>query len=265
MNLYQAHIGLTTRCNLNCSHCYSRNERERYCEIDIELDDLERIFKKLKKLQTFKVIFAYAESLLYKDFFNALLMAKKYGFDIEITSNSILLSANVIAKIKDCGVDKIQLSLDYPDIRHDVFRDYQGLFNRVKEALLQLKIIGGFRVKILSTRLSDDLEFYKKFQEIADEYGIDVVAFLSSEKVSCKSKEDIEKVITLLSRDERFSFHSPYLTPDKCFVGKIMHINPKGDFTLCPLSSKIVGNIFDIDDIKLSEIYKQSKKLACIL
>ncbi len=36
--LYQAHIGLTTQCNLRCPHCYSIKERLKNGDTNMSLD-----------------------------------------------------------------------------------------------------------------------------------------------------------------------------------------------------------------------------------
>ena len=263
-NLYQAHIGLTTQCNLRCPHCYSIQERLKNSDFNMSLSTLESILSKLRKWEIFKVIFAYSESLLYKNFFEALEMTHDFGFDIELTTNAIELNKENIEKLEKYGVDKIQISLDYPDNRHDLFRNYPGLFEKVKNALQNLKENGSFRTRILSTQWDDNIDFYKEFQKLANTYDIDVVAFLSAEKFDEKKKKKIKEIIKIMEEDTRFTFHSPFFTPQRCFVGEIIHINPWGAFTLCPLSNQIVANILTLSDNELDKIIQNAPKLPCL-
>lgn len=189
---------------------------------------------------------------------------KKYDFDIELTTNAIELDNKTIKKLSTCGVDKIQISLDFPNEEHDVFRNHQGLFKKVTQALQLLNENGQFRTRILCTQWSDDLKFYNKFQTLADIYNIDVVAFLSAQTFSSEVKEKINDIIRYFTNDRRFVFHSPFFTPKDCFVGRILHINPWGYFTPCPLSNKILGNIFTISDTDLDILINSVPKLICL-
>lgn len=264
IDLYQAHIGLTTRCNLHCPHCYSIKERLKMGEYDMPIENLEKILQRLNKYGVFKIIFAYAESLLFKDFWDALAITKEYGFDVELTTNALELDDEVIKKLNHYGVDKIQISLDFPDKRYDIFRSYQGLFKKVIQALRLLQQNGCFRTRILCTQWSSDVEFYNKFKELADVYNIDIIAFLSAQKFSNEVKQKIDDIIKLFSNDKRFVFHSPFFTPQDCFVGRIVHINPWGNFTPCPLSNLVLGNIFNISDTQLDYLINNTQKLICL-
>ncbi len=264
VNLHQAHIGLTTRCNLKCPHCYSIKERQKKGEFDISLSNLDNILKRLKSFGVFKIIYAYSESLLYDDFWKAIELTNSYDFDIELTTNALKLNKNIITKLSDSGVNKIQISLDFPNKNHDVFRNSSGLFEKVKHSLQLLKENGKFRTRVLCTQWSDDISFYKEFQNLADIYDIDVVAFLSAQCFDERQKCNIKKIISTMAEDKRFVFHSPYFTPKDCFVGEIIHINPWGFFTFCPLSSEILGNVLMMSDEEIDNCYKQAKKLSCI-
>lgn len=264
IDLLQTHIGLTTRCNLRCPHCYSAKERQRKNEFDISLKNLEIILQRLSRYGVFKIIFAYAESLLFDYFWEAIALTNKYGFDIELTTNAVELDGETIKKLSVYGVDKIQISLDFPNEEHDIFRNYQGLFKKVTQALQLLSKNGHFRTRILCTQWSDNIEFYNKFKELADMYNIDVVAFLSSQTFNSEVSEKISNIIKIFSKDKRFVFHSPFFTPKDCFVGRILHINPWGYFTPCPLSNKILGNILTISDTDLDTLINNIPKLICL-
>lgn len=264
IDLYQAHIGLTTRCNLCCPHCYSVKERLQNGDYDMSIKNLKIILQKLRKYGVFKVIFAYAESLLFDRFWEAIDLTKKYGFDIELTTNAIELNDDTIKKLSAYGVDKIQISLDFPDDNHDKFRNYQGLFKKVTQTLQLLHENGHFRTRILCTQWSDNVEFYNKFKALADIYHIDVVAFLSAQAFNSEVREKINNIIKHFANDKRFVFHSPFFTPKDCFVGRILHINPWGYFTPCPLSNKILGNIFTISDTDLDILINNTSKLICL-
>lgn len=264
LNLYQAHIGLTTQCNLRCPHCYSAKERELSGEFNIPLNNFEKILEKLYDLQVFKLIFAYGESLLYPSFFQAVKLASDKGFDIELTTNAIKLSPENITSLNEAGVNKIQISLDYPDERHDKFRSYDGLYKIVIQALKDLKKYGNFRTRILSTHWEDNIDYYRKYQTIADECHLDVIAFLSTVNYGVKNSKIKEIVHSLEKEDSRFTFHNPFITPQKCYAGHVIHLNPWGSFSLCPMSSKFQGNILTINKEDLTNTINKFGKCVCI-
>jgi len=73
-------IGLTNRCNLSCSHCYSR-EDEKY---DIAFEDVKKI---CDSLGVSAVNFGTGESGLHKDFHAILDYFGTEGIKLALTTN----------------------------------------------------------------------------------------------------------------------------------------------------------------------------------
>lgn len=267
MQIYQAHIGLTSRCNLNCKHCYRKQMMDNYYKIfkdvEMELNMFTGLLQKLKKIGLFKVVLVYGEPLLYSKLYEALNWMLKNEFDVELATNSLLLSKTKILDFERIGLSKIHISLDFPDERLDEFRGYKGLFSHVLNILDFLKHTS-IRVKIVSTMLSSSYEDYEKLLFIARKYHVKSLYFIPENPDPFKTKKEqfynilkgsLKNICRLISENDfkvSIYIHDP-LYPrlcshkkgfEPCLVGRIIHITPNGDVTICPFSQKIVSNIF---------------------
>lgn len=111
-----AGIGLTNKCNLNCSHCYSRKMTER----NIGVKDAEKILSVFPNLES--VNFGTGESILNDQFESIVNLFYKQGIKLAITSNGLSInkmSESVLTKFED-----VDISIDFPSAeKHDEWRN----------------------------------------------------------------------------------------------------------------------------------------------
>ena len=137
---------LSTKCNFNCQHCYSRTEKNQ------ELPK-EDHFKIVDILSDFKIPFVNyggGEPLLIPYLFEITNYAVDKGLHVSMSSNGYLLDDEMAEKIKNARFSKVEISLDshLPEV-HDEFRNKQGSFEKALSAVKSL-IKAGVTVDISS-------------------------------------------------------------------------------------------------------------------
>jgi radical SAM protein with 4Fe4S-binding SPASM domain len=120
---------LTYRCNLKCKHCYENAGGRRP---ELSTDQAKEVLEKLSKLCGVglpALSFSGGEPLSRKDFFELAAYAKKRVGYLSIASNGTLVTRDNAERIKDIGVDYLEISIDgaSPQV-HDSFRGIPGAF-----------------------------------------------------------------------------------------------------------------------------------------
>ena len=118
---------ITHSCNARCRHCHRGgmvNERQaapgQYAAI-------------CREISPPVIQISGGEPLLRRDvedIVRALRQPGRAPFQIFVT-NAALLNPDRFARLRMAGIDEFSISLDYPDDRHDSFRNIPGLFNHI--------------------------------------------------------------------------------------------------------------------------------------
>jgi len=144
----------TLRCNLGCLHCGSdcvKNDSTREAELDGEL--IKRELRSIaKSYSPWSITFAIigGEPLVREDIIGVGAYAAGLGFNWGITTNGMLLSPDMIRRLKEARLSTISVSFDGIEADHDALRNCKGSHKTVKAAI---------------RRLLED-RFYRKFDVI---------------------------------------------------------------------------------------------------
>src|SRR3989338_3392425 len=124
-------IGLTSKCNLDCPHCYSKN----LIKDTITLSEVKQLLKKFPQLK--KVNFGTGESILNPDLNKIIDYFYQNQIKIGLTSNGLTinqLSEEILKKI-----DEVDISLDFPIKKlHNRWLG-QGVFENALKAIKRCK------------------------------------------------------------------------------------------------------------------------------
>ncbi len=127
---------VTYRCNLRCKHCYENAGQKRP---ELSTDEAKQVLDKISKLSGIglpALSFSGGEPLARKDFFELAAYARKRVGYLSIASNGTLITPDNAKRIKDVGVDYVEISIDgaTPEV-HDSFRGIPGAFERAIEGV----------------------------------------------------------------------------------------------------------------------------------
>ena len=106
-------IELTSRCNLNCRHCYINKPSNDKAAFSSELSfkEIDRITNEALKLGTLWIQISGGEPLLRDDFLDIYLSLKKKGFLISVLTNGTLISKEHIEVFKKYPPRSLEISI----------------------------------------------------------------------------------------------------------------------------------------------------------
>lgn len=127
---------LTYQCNLKCKHCYENAGQRRPELTPDEAEQVLDILSKMSGIGLPALSLSGGEPLARKDFFDLAAYAKKQVGYVSIASNGTLITQDNAKRIKDAGVDYVEISIDgaTPTV-HDEFRGMPGSFERAIEGV----------------------------------------------------------------------------------------------------------------------------------
>ena len=160
---------LTSRCNMNCIHCYLKNN---HISEELSYDEIIEIIDILYEKSILFLTFTGGEVLTRKDFIDIYLYAKKKGFLVEVFTNGYLINKQLIEIFKKYPPLLVDISLYGADEKtYYQITGIKGAFSRVIENCRQLKeakIRTFFKSPIIKPTLSQ----IHNMQKIADDIGV---------------------------------------------------------------------------------------------
>ncbi|MBS7616492.1 radical SAM protein [Candidatus Bathyarchaeota archaeon] len=169
---------LTYKCNLRCKHCYEDAGGGKLPELTT--DEAEMVIDKLSKVAGVglpALSFSGGEPLARKDFFELATYAKKRIPYISIASNGTLLTKDNAKKVKDAGVDYVEISIDGASSNvHDDFRGIPGAFERAIQGVKNC-VEEGIDTCIATVIHRDNLAETEKILQLAKELGVRFMHF----------------------------------------------------------------------------------------
>lgn len=165
-SLFSLHIEVTKRCNARCDFCdyWKTKGPERRCE------DYSAIVKKFDPLH---ITLTGGEPLLRGDLesiIESIVRNNRFVY-INCISNGILLNPERALSLWNAGLSQLSVSLDFPDSRHDNFRNIPGLWNHIKSLLHLLPTTGIDNLCFNTVIMRDNLNALGDIVRVANDYG----------------------------------------------------------------------------------------------
>jgi radical SAM protein with 4Fe4S-binding SPASM domain len=117
----------TSRCNLNCLHCYS-SSTSNLDRDELTTAEAKQLLHQLAEANCPVVLFTGGELLLRNDLFDLLAKAKQLPLRTAISTNGTLIDSAVAEKLAEFGVSYVGISIDGDEQFHDTFRQSTGCF-----------------------------------------------------------------------------------------------------------------------------------------
>jgi len=292
MGLCVLHI--TNLCNLKCKHCYASAGQK--LNNELTFDEIKKIVDELVEMKINYITLSGGEPFARDDLYKIIKYIRDKDINIMITTNGTLLDEEAIKKIKDLGVDSLQISID-SNIRevHDKFRGVPGCFDKAVEGIRLCKE-NGIKVSLMSTLSTINRENIDDLIKFAAEDlkvdGFAMERFVpegrgNNEKEIAISSADLKRCLETIynarskykncfftTNDPLFSFvdgtastmyelskNNPNLCGG-CSLGKMAFIiTPDGEVGLC---TRLYTKIGSIREKTIKEILDDSKLLNTI-
>jgi len=126
---------ITTRCNLNCIHCYASSVDSTQQELTTA--EGKRLLDQIAAADKFRmIVITGGEPLLRKDIFEIVEYVGKLGFHIIFSTNGTLLTPGMAKDLAKLGVANFSISLDgFTSQCHETIRRKAGCFDKAIEGI----------------------------------------------------------------------------------------------------------------------------------
>jgi len=155
---------MTRSCNLSCRHCRASAEHGPYTG-ELSTEEGKRLLNEIAALSPPSggpasahppgfhpvVILTGGEPLLREDLYDLASWGTHLGLRMVMATNGILLTPEVVTRLKEAGIQRVSISLDAADQeKHDHFRQVRGAFEGALQGIALLKE-GGLEFQINTT------------------------------------------------------------------------------------------------------------------
>ncbi|MCR4610280.1 MAG: radical SAM/SPASM domain protein, ACGX system [Lachnospiraceae bacterium] len=175
---FQWHI--TEECDQRCKHCYIFAEDTcksldsmTWEEMQDVVKNAEEFCEKYERLPYFYI--TGGDPILHPDFWKLMEMLKEKEIPFTILGNPFHLTKDNLKRLKECGCDKYQLSIDGDRTTHDWFRK-PGSFDETIEKIGMIRDAGITSV-VMTTVSSVNIKQVPKIIDTVVEAKADVFAF----------------------------------------------------------------------------------------
>ena len=190
---FQWHI--TDECDQRCKHCYIFSEDNckkldamTWKQMQDVVDNCCDMCEMYDPLPYFYI--TGGDPILHPDFWRLLELLKERDIPFTIMGNPFHLNDEVCRRLKSCGCQKYQLSLDGMRETHDWFRK-PGSFDCTLEKISCIKN-AGIRSVIMTTVSGTNIKDVPQIIDTVVKYGVDVFAFARY----CPTSEEKDTGIT---------------------------------------------------------------------
>jgi radical SAM protein with 4Fe4S-binding SPASM domain len=131
----------TSRCNLNCLHCYSSSTSGLNGD-ELTTAEAKQLLRQLAEVNCPVVLFTGGEPLLRNDLFDLLAEAKQLPLRTVISTNGTLIDSAAAEKLVDLGVSYVGISIDGDQSFHDTFRQSPDCFKAALKGVENCQKVG---------------------------------------------------------------------------------------------------------------------------
>lgn len=261
----QFHI--THRCNLRCRHCYQDDYSafESLDDMKLVLDQYSALLREYGCRGMLNI--TGGEPLTHPELFSLLQLARTRRIKTGVLTNGTLIGQFEARKLKACGVDYVQISLDGMESAHDFIRG-KGSFSRAVNGICALRAQGIF-TSISFTAQNGNMSELKKLAYFCEELGVNKLWFdrviipADEDKEGLTlSSEDFQKLCRTAARQNRkgrvFCGRALQFIPCRnkliyhCSAGEnLLIVLANGDVMPCRRLPFVIGNIKENDLLTL--------------
>lgn len=258
-------VDTTQHCNLACIHCpHAEFKKSKYylgANLDVQLHKklIDEVASDGYGICQYLRYTANGETLLHPHILKLISYAGKHSRTrINLTTNGMLLSADIASKLLDAGVNVFDISIDafcaetYRRIRVNgdlniTTKNVLNLLQMIKKQKIETKVVVSFVKQSLN--LKESLSFKKYWTE----KGADFVVIRELHSAGGAKNQIKEKMNLLINKDLR----RPCLYPWERLV-----LTPTGEVGFCPADWTHGSAIASFKDKTIKEIWRGEEMTA---
>ena len=247
-------VGLA--CNLSCEHCFAENFKVPD-RTPLSNEEWRDVIAQCRDLGAGAIGFTGGEPLAHARLFDLIRYARPEKMLTVICTNGTLLTPEMAARLKDAGVDAVQISLDSAVAEeHNRFRAKDGAHDRTMRAF-DHALGAGLKVAVVPTvsHFNINSEGFRNIIAWAREKGLLVNLSLAApvgewagNRECLLTEEDMAQLDHLVATTPhvRRDFESNYKSMGCGAATEKIYITPYGDIIPCPFMHISFGNVHDL-------------------
>jgi radical SAM protein with 4Fe4S-binding SPASM domain len=272
----------TSKCNLNCVHCYNSSSIHKNDELSI--DDAIVVLHKLKDYGVEDINYGGGENTMLPQFWAIAKYGKELGFHQSLTTNGTLIDEDMADACAEL-FDDVGVSIDFHvEQKNDEFRVSRegGTFNKAIQAV-KLLVARGVNTEVVMclTRLNCNQKTLQGMIELCKDLKVNSLRInifrpvgrgmldkhltMTARELEATYKFFFDKMSSsgafITTPDPLFSLlGGKYITDKGCPCGKTsMRIQSNGEVTPCVFIPLSAGNILQksMTEIYNSELFKK--------
>lgn len=283
-------VELTSGCNQKCIFCYNvwkEGCSKTLCIKTPTKEQHHKIINEILKNEVFDIIFSGGEPLLILYIEELIEQCKKKKMGTMIITNGMLLTKERVKKLKEAGLESIQISLHH--FKGNINDDITGIKGSYKKTLEGIKnvieIMGADRLNVNMVVIPKTYKEVYDMGKFLGSFGVtsfsvgcsSVTGEMSKNKSLFVDRKKFLEIYDQLKRIEKdvkikVSFTGGFplcilpdvneakrLSSNFCDAGlNQLVIGPEGNIRPCVCMNQVVGNIFK-DDLK--KVWNENKLL----
>jgi radical SAM protein len=162
----------TQACALACRHCRASARPQRDPQ-ELTTDEGRRVVRQTAEMGTPLVVFSGGDPVSRPDLADLIAEGKARGLrTATIPAATDALTADLVGRLADVGLDQLALSLDFPDAAlHDAFRGVPGAFEKTVRAAAWAHDVG-LPLQINTTVCADTVPYLETMASFVESLGI---------------------------------------------------------------------------------------------
>jgi radical SAM protein with 4Fe4S-binding SPASM domain len=162
----------TNRCNLRCIHCHQNSGGVEDSELTTE--EKFELIDRLGNAGISILTFSGGEPLVCPDIFEAIRRAGELGILCTIASNGTLMTSDIVRKLKESGIRRVEIGLDGCRAEtHDFLRNTPGSFEATVQGIRNCAEAGFDELCATMTLHSKNVEELRDTMMLAEKLGVD--------------------------------------------------------------------------------------------
>jgi radical SAM protein len=162
----------TQACALACRHCRA-SARPWRDPLELTTDEGRRVVRQTAEMGTPLIVFSGGDPVSRLDLVDLIAEGKACGLrTATIPAATDKLTADLVGRLKEAGLDQLALSLDFPDAAlHDAFRGVPGAFEKTMRAVAWAHG-AGLPLQINTTLCADTVPYLERMAAFVETLGI---------------------------------------------------------------------------------------------
>jgi MoaA/NifB/PqqE/SkfB family radical SAM enzyme len=222
-------VELTSKCNLDCIHCYVVKS----CDT-LPTDFWKSVFLELRDIGCLYLTLTGGEIFLRNDIFEVISFARNLGFCVTLFTNGTLLDEEKIKTLKKLNIYELHISLySLNEEEHNSVTGDKRSFRKTMKAI-HLAVKNKLPLVIKTPLLKNNFPNYKGIVKFAKRLG---VRYILDPLITPKSNHDLAPQKYRISVDNLIKFYSD----GEIFVKEYLKANNNKENFICSAGRNLIS------------------------